>query len=165
MGKAERIEKKTGIATFAAGCFWSKEYFLARQPGVRSTCVGFTGGHLPEPTYQQVCTKTTGHAEAVEVVFDREETSFEQLARYFFNMHDPEVDRSDRGGQYRSAIFYHDAGQKEVAEQLLSDLRRRGYQPKTNLEPAGIFWPADARHQKYCAARGMIPQDRFIERI
>lgn len=161
MGKNGKVEK----ATFACGCFWSKEYFLQQQPGVLSTRVGYTGGHAPNPTYRQVCTKTTGHAEAVEVTFDPEQTSFRTLATFFFNVHDPTIDRRAKGGQYRSAIFVHNTEQKEMAEGLLAQLRTNGYDPVTEVEPAGVFWPAEDRHQKYCEVRGFSPEIAFHRRL
>jgi len=165
MGKNRSGQKKRSIAIFAAGCFWSKEYHFQKQPGVVSTRVGFTGGHLPKPGYQEVCRKDTGHAEAVEVSFDPDQTNFRCLAKYFFQFHDPTVDRTENGGQYRSAIFYHNETQKEVAEQLIEELKANGYAVKTTLERATTFWPAEARHQKYCESRGMQPRDHFQQRF
>ena len=101
----------------------------------------------------------------MQVVYDPDETSFAELARFFFNMHDPTIDRTDRGGQYRSAIFYHDEEQLAVAKKLIHYLSENGYQVATTLEPSGDFWLAEARHQKYCEARGMTPQDRFVHRF
>lgn len=161
----EAVEKKIGVATFAAGCFWSKEYFLQQQPAVIATRVGFTGGQLANPSYQQVCRKNTGHAEAVELSFDPGQASFEDLAQYFFQFHDPTIDRRENGGQYRSAIFYHDDAQKATAIWLIQQLKASGYAVKTSLEPATTFWPAEARHQKYCASRGIRPQDHFLQRF
>ena len=155
----------TETAWLASGCFWSKEYWLAQLPGVRATRTGFTGGHVANPTYRQVCQKKTGHAETVEVTFFPEELSYENLLRYFFNLHDPEMDRRAKGGQYRSAIFYHNETQHETAEKLLQELRTSGYQPTTELQPAGAFYPAGARHQKYCDHRGLRPNDHYKTRL
>lgn len=127
-----------------------------------ATRVGYTGGHKEFPTYKDVCAKTSGHAEAVEVAYDPERTSFETLARLFFELHDPTIDRRDRGGQYRSAIFCQDEEQKAVAAQLIEELRSNGREVVTQLEPAATFWQAEARHQKYCDARGMMP-DRTVK--
>ena len=151
---------RTEKAIFALGCFWSKEYFFSRVEGVRSTRVGFMGGHTDHPSYRQVCSKDTGHAEAVEITFDPEKISFEKLARLFFEMHDPTVDRRENGGQYRSAIFYTEPEQRKVAERLVSDLKRQGYEVATEIESAGTFWPAEARHQKYCDTRGLTPKTK-----
>lgn len=160
-------ERKLEKAVFAAGCFWSKEYFLAQQEGVVATRVGFTGGHKEAPTYKEVCAKDTGHAEAVEVTFDPEVVSFESLAKVFFEMHDPSIDRRAKGGQYRSAIFYQDEAQQEVAVALVQMLREQGVEVVTEVAPAGTFWQAEARHQKYCDSHGLTPKShqtvRFAE--
>jgi len=146
-------------AVFACGCFWSKEYLFSQQPGVVATRVGYTGGDTENPTYHQVCSKTTGHAEAVEVTFDPAQTTFEQLARFFFEIHDPTMDRTERGGQYRSAIFYQNDQQKQTAEQLIQQLEANGYAVKTQLEQASTFWQAEERHQKYCETHSFTPRD------
>lgn len=164
MGKTKPGKKKS-VAIFAAGCFWSKEYAFNRQTGVISTRVGYTGGHSDHPTYKSVCSKITGHAEAVEVTFDPEQTDFSTLAKFFFEIHDPTVDRRGRGGQYRSAIFYTDAKQQATARELIQKLEEKGIKVATGLEPATTFWPAEARHQKYCDTRGMQPTDRYTKRF
>lgn len=148
----------TETAVFASGCFWSKEYIFNNTPGVVATRVGYTGGHTENPTYKEVCTKATGHAEAVEVTYDPAQTSYEELAKVFFETHDPTIDRTDKGGQYRSAIFYQNEEQKAIAEKLIKALEDRGLEVATTLEPAGIFWQAEARHQKYCDMHGMTPK-------
>lgn len=165
MGGAAAGGKKKSVAIFAAGCFWSKEYAFRRRPGVIATRVGYTGGHTEAPTYQQVCQKNTGHAEAVEVTYDTEQTSFEALARYFFEIHDPTIDRRTRGGQYRSAIFYQNEEQRKTAEKLMDILRKKGIEPATELVAATTFWPAEARHQQYCDTRGLQPTDRYTRRF
>jgi methionine-S-sulfoxide reductase len=152
----------TAVATFACGCFWSKEYFFSRVPGVQSTRVGYTGGHHPHPTYQQVCTKKTGHAEAVEVTFDPDKVRYETLVRFFFELHDPTADRRDKGGQYRSAIFCHTQAQQRIATDLKAKLQERGYAVKTEIESASVFWEAEDRHQQYCENRGIQPKS-FLE--
>lgn len=161
MGAKGNVEK----ATFACGCFWSKEYFLQQQSGVLTTRVGYTGGHVSNPSYRQVCTKTTGHAEAIEVTFDAQQTSFRTLATFFFNMHDPTIDRRSKGGQYRSAIFVHNPKQEEIAKELLVQLRAKGYDAVTEIEPAQAFWPAEDRHQQYCTVRGFSPEIPFQRRL
>ena len=163
--KKKRTTVETATATFASGCFWSKEYFFSKIEGVIATRVGFTGGHKDHPSYKEVCTKTTGHAEAVELTFDPNKVSFETLAKYFFETHDPTIDRRAKGGQYRSAIFYHNQKQKEVALDLVAKLNDNGYEVVTEIVPAHTFWPADGRHQKYCDTRGMNPTDRFTKRF
>lgn len=157
--------KKKSVAIFAAGCFWSKEFAFNKQPGVLATRVGYTGGHTERPSYKTVCSKLTGHAEAVEVTFDPEQTDFSTLAKYFFEIHNPSIDRRDKGGQYRSAIFYTGEGQLEIAQDLIRELEHKGIEVYTQLEPAGTFWPAEARHQKYCDTRGLEPTDRYTKRF
>jgi len=142
----------TERAIFASGCFWGTEYYMQRIAGVISTTVGFTGGHVDHPTYKQVCTNKTGHAEAVEVVYDPSKISYEELARLFFETHDfTQLNRQgpDIGTQYRSAIFYLNDEQKQVAERLVQTLRKKGYDVKTEITPAGKFWPAEEYHQDY----------------
>lgn len=153
---AERV----GRAIFAGGCFWGVEYWFERADGVLAAVSGYTGGRTENPSYQQVCSHATGHAEAVEVIFDREKTSFEKLARLFFEIHDPtQVDRQgpDIGDQYRSAIFYLDGEQKAAAEKLMGELRRKGLEVATRLEPAGEFWPAEEYHQDYYRKKNSQP--------
>ena len=124
------------------------------------------GGHKEQPTYREVCAKNTGHAETVEVTFDPSRTSFEQLARYFFEIHDPAIDRRDKGGQYRSAIFFVNETQREIARRLIEQLAENGLEAVTELKPAGRFWPAEGRHQQYCDARGLTPKnDRHTNRF
>jgi len=148
------------LAVFAGGCFWGVEYFFQQVEGVISTRVGYTGGDLENPEYSQVCSGTTGHAEAIEVAFNPAVTSFEELARLFFEIHDPtQLDRQgpDIGSQYRSAIFYQDSEQKRIAAQLINLLRTRGYDVVTLLEPAGKFWDAESYHQDYYQVTGKQP--------
>ena len=145
---------------FAGGCFWGVEYFLQEAPGVIRTMVGYTGGLTKNPTYEQVCSHTTGHAEAVEVIFDPLQTSFEKLARLFFEIHDPtQVDGQgpDLGNQYRSEIFYVGAEQKATAEKLIGELNSKGWKVATRLEPAGTFWPAETYHRNYYRHKGGQP--------
>ena len=147
-------------AVFAGGCFWGVEYFLQQATGVVQTTVGYTGGHTQKPTYEDVCGHKTGHAEAVEVLYDPIQTSFEKLARLFFEIHDPtQVDgqRPDMGDQYRSEIFYVNEDQKRVTEKLIGDLKQKGWHVATRVEPAGVFWPAEAYHQNYDQRTGNQP--------
>ena len=150
----------TKRAIFASGCFWGTEYHLQRVPGVISTTVGYAGGHVDSPTYEQVCARTTGHAESVEVVFDLSKTSYEQLARIFFETHDfSQLDRQgpDIGHQYRSAVFYLDEDQKQVALKLIELLRQKGLDVKTEVSPGAKFWPAEEYHQDYYKKNGQTP--------
>ncbi len=151
---------KTEKAVFASGCFWGTEYYLQKADGVIETTVGYTGGHVKNPTYREVCSKNTGHYEAVEVVFDPSKISFEELAILFFETHDPEQKNGqgpDIGPQYRSAIFYMDDHQKKVSEKLIATLEAKGYDIATTLIPATTFWPAELYHQDYYDIKGSTP--------
>ncbi|OQB21611.1 MAG: Peptide methionine sulfoxide reductase MsrA [candidate division BRC1 bacterium ADurb.Bin183] len=157
---AENDRPATETAVFAAGCFWGVEYHFQKAPGVISTSVGYTGGIKPNPTYQDVCAGETGHAEAIEVVFDPAKTSFENLARLFFEIHDPtQVDRQgpDIGEQYRSAIFYKNEEQKKTAERLIEMLKQKGLRVATKIEPDAPFWRAEDYHQKYYEKKRQKP--------
>jgi len=150
----------TSRAIFASGCFWGTEYYLSQAEGVISTTVGYIGGHLKNPTYKQVCTGTTGHAEAVEVVFDPSKTTYEKLARLYFETHDfTQVNRQgpDIGEQYRSVIFYTDDSQKVVAEKLVKLLQAKGYKVATKIEKASEFYSAENYHQDYYEKSGGTP--------
>lgn len=146
---------KTQKAVFAAGCFWGVQAAFDETPGVVKTTAGYCGGKIPNPTYEQVCSHTTGHAESVEVEFDPKKVSYEQLLERFFSLHDPtQVNRQgpDVGDNYRSAIFYQNEGQKKEAEVMmkkLASLKRFPRPIATRLEPASTFWPAEDYHQKY----------------
>ncbi|OPL18073.1 MAG: methionine sulfoxide reductase [Candidatus Aegiribacteria sp. MLS_C] len=151
-------------AVFAGGCFWGVEYQLAQTEGVLQTTVGYTGGSAEEPTYQQVCSGGTGHAEAVEVVFDNSVVSFEDLARLFFEIHDPTTPGRqglDVGSQYRSAVFYTSSAQRETAEELIGLLRDRGYDVVTLVEPLEVFWPGEDYHQDYYLKNGAVASCHF----
>jgi len=151
---------KTQKAYFAGGCFWGVEYFFKNETGVVATRVGYMGGHIQNPTYQQVCSGTTGHAETMEVEYDPTRISYEKLARLFFEIHDPtQVNRQgpDLGEQYRSAIFYVDDQQKQVAEKLIRILKAKGYDVATEVTKAGIFWEAENYHQSYYQKNGHKP--------
>jgi peptide methionine sulfoxide reductase msrA/msrB len=153
-------EPKTVKAYFAGGCFWGVEYYMQKAPGVISTTVGYMGGHTEHPTYKEVCTGTTGHAETAEIVFDPSKTSYETLARLFFEIHDPtQVNRQgpDVGDQYRSEIFFTDASQKQTIEKLIGLLTEKGFKVATQLAPAGPFWKAEDYHQDYYANNGHTP--------
>jgi peptide methionine sulfoxide reductase msrA/msrB len=155
-------------AIFSGGCFWGVEHLFREVPGVISVRSGYTGGHTEKPTYRQVCTGTTGHAESVEILFDPAKVTYEQLARRFFEIHDPTTkDRQgpDVGSQYRSAVFYLNDEQKQTAEKLIELLRQRGYKVVTEVTKAGTFWPAEEYHQDYVnkhpGTACHLPVDRF----
>ncbi|MCD6367275.1 MAG: bifunctional methionine sulfoxide reductase B/A protein, partial [Bacteroidales bacterium] len=145
---------------FAGGCFWGMEHLLKKQDGVVSTTVGYIGGHTENPTYQEVCSHTTGYAEAVEVYFKPEVISFETLSKLFFEIHDPtELNRQgpDVGDQYRSEIFYVNDAQKTIAEKLITFLKEKGFDVVTKLTPAIKFYPAEDYHQNYYQKEGGTP--------
>jgi len=157
-----KVEK----AYFAAGCFWGVQYFLERAKGVVTTTVGYMGGKTRKPTYKEVCSHTTGHAETVEVVYDPLQISFEELAKLFFEIHDPaQVDHQgpDIGDQYRGEIFYVDDAQKTTAEKLIQILDANGMKVATKLDSAGAFtfWKAEDYHQFYYDKNGKKPYCHF----
>jgi len=145
-------------AIFAAGCFWGVQYYFDQVPGVVSTTVGYTGGTTENPTYEEVCSHTTGHAEAVLVEFDPKKVDFEALCKHFFRLHDPtQLNRQgpDVGDNYRSAIFYVTDEQKEIAEKVLAEVQPKVDKPiVTQIEQAGPFYEAEAYHQKYTERTG-----------
>lgn len=155
-----KSEMKIEKAYFAAGCFWGVQHYLDKAKGVVETSVGYMGGKTDNPTYKEVCTNTTGHAEVVEVVYDPLQTSFEELAKLFFEIHDPtQVDRQgpDIGEQYRSEIFYTTEEEKLAAEKLMQILYTKGIVAATKLEPAKTFWKAEDYHQHYYDNNGKMP--------
>lgn len=156
----EKTEKKTEKAVFAGGCFWGVEFYFQNAPGVLATRVGYTGGHKDNPTYKEVCSGNTGHAEALEVEYDPTATSFDALAKLFFEIHDPtQVNRQgpDRGEQYRSAVFYLNEDQKKTAQALIEQIKGKGFDVATTVEKAGTFWPAEEYHQRYYSKKNGRP--------
>lgn len=150
----------TDTAYFAGGCFWGVEYYFSKQKGVLSVTSGYMSGHTDNPTYKQVCTGKTGHAETVRVVYDTLQLSYEQLARLFFEIHDFEqLNRQgpDIGTQYRSAVFYNNDLQRECIQKLLGILNSKGYKVATTAEKASTFWEAEAYHQNYYESKGGRP--------
>ena len=147
-------------ATFGAGCFWGVEAAFRQVPGVTGTAVGYAGGADENPTYEQVCTGMTGHVEVVQVEFDSEKVSYEALLEIFWNCHDPTTlnrQGPDRGTQYRSVIFCHDAGQTIVANASKERRQQSGKVAQdivTAIEPAGPFYRAEDYHQQYLEKRG-----------
>jgi peptide-methionine (S)-S-oxide reductase len=150
------VEKK---ATFGAGCFWGVEAAFRRIDGVTATRVGYAGGHTDNPTYEDVCSDATGHAEVVEVTYDDEKVPYEQLLAVFWAEHDPtQVNRQgpDVGTQYRSVVFAHDADQRAAAEASRARIQERLTRPvATTIEDAPPFWPAEDYHQRYLEKRGL----------
>ncbi len=161
-------QKSTDTAIFAGGCFWGMEYYFENAKGVKSTTVGYIGGKTQNPTYEQVCSHTTGHIEAIEVVFDTQETDFETLAKLFFEIHDPtQLNRQgpDVGEQYKSAVFYINEEQKQITEKLIQILENKGYNVVTELIPASTFWPAESYHQDYYDKKQSRPYCHFYKKI
>jgi len=160
------IGKQTQLATFGMGCFWHSEEGFRRagpdssEPRKRiiSTTVGYMGGTKDSPTYEDVLTHTTGHAEVVQVEYDPAIITYEELLKIFWENHDPtQMNRQgpDVGENYRSVIFYHNEEQKSAAEKLKEELMKSGKKIVTAIEPAGTFWKAEDYHQKYLAKRGL----------
>ena len=146
-------------ATFAAGCFWGVEATFRATPGVLSTRVGYTGGEVEKPSYKQVCTDRTGHAEVVEVTFDPTKVSYESLLKIFWENHDPTTlnrQGPDWGSQYRSAIFFHSPEQEKAALASVAEAQKSHKRPiVTQIVPAVEFWEAEDYHQQYLEKRGM----------
>jgi peptide-methionine (S)-S-oxide reductase len=156
-------------ATFAAGCFWGVEDAFRKVKGVLDAAVGYSGGHVENPTYKLVCTDTTGHAESVRITFDPQTVSYEQLLEVFWAVHDPtQVDRQgpDVGTQYRSVIFYHDEAQKEAAERSKAKEQERLGRPiATQIVPASAFYRAEEYHQRYDEKHGIACHVIDMERV
>lgn len=149
-------------ATFGAGCFWGVEAAFRKVPGVLDAVCGYMGGTLPEPTYKDVCTGTTGHAEVVQVTFDSAHVTYETLLATFWDCHDPTQHNRqgpDVGTQYRSVIFFHDAAQETAARQSKTALAQRTQDPRpiaTDITPATIFYRAEEYHQRYAEKHGLV---------
>lgn len=159
----------TQEAILAAGCFWGVEYYFKKLPGVLKVESGYTGGEKSEPTYREICMGNTDHVEAVRVVFDANKLTYEQVIKFFFEIHDPTQQNGqgpDIGSQYLSKIFYYDAIQKQIASELSKKLSQAGYSIATTLEPVNVFWPAEAYHQDYYAKIAKMPYcHRYVRRF
>lgn len=157
---ANRSVKETEEAIFAAGCFWGVEYYFKQLKGVLKTEVGYTGGHTNDPSYEEVCNGTSGHFEAIRVVYDPEIISYTQLVQYFFEIHDPTQPNGqgpDIGQQYLSVVFYYDESQKKSAEALKLQLEQSGLNIATQILPVTTFWRAETYHQDYYTKNGKNP--------
>lgn len=154
------MNKEIELATFGAGCFWGVEARFRELEGVLEATSGYMGGTKPEPSYEIVCTGTSGHAEVVQVQFDPEKVEYETLLDLFFNMHNPTTlnrQGPDRGTQYRSVVFYHSSSQQQAAKKAIEDIDRSGRWPQalvTEVQEALPFWPAEEYHQRYLEKHG-----------
>ncbi len=151
---------KKEVAYFASGCFWGVEFHFSKKEGVIETTVGYSGGHVENPTYKEVCTGLTGHAETIEVHYDAEKVSYGELTKLFFETHDPGQEDGqgpDIGDQYRSEIFYTSEEQKASAEKLIEELRDKGHKVVTKLTPFKKFYVAENYHQDYYDNNGQTP--------
>ncbi len=148
-----KVPEDAEVITLGAGCFWCTEAVFQQLPGVISVTSGYMGGHVKNPTYEQICTGNTGHAEVSQIVFDPKKTSLEKILETFWHAHDPtQLNRqgNDRGTQYRSAIFYNNEAQREIAEKSKKEAARPLAEPiVTEITKAGEFWPAENYHQDY----------------
>jgi peptide methionine sulfoxide reductase msrA/msrB len=147
-------------AIFAGGCFWGVEYFIQKAPGVITVTSGYTGGWVKNPSYKEVCTGTTGHAEAVKIIYDPSKTSYDKLLRLFLEIHDPTQSGGqgpDMGDQYRSEIFYMNDAQKAAAEKDIKLLQDKGFKTTTAVTKAGEFYNAEDYHQDYYFKNGHVP--------
>ena len=160
MSATKSAPKKLEKATFAAGCFWGIEAAFAEVKGVESTLVGYTGGTTEDPTYKDVCSDETGHAEAVQVKFDPKKISYEQLLEVFWKIHDPTTPNRqgpDVGSQYRSAIFFHNEEQKNLATKSMKEQQKKlDRKIVTDIVPAQEFYKAESYHQKYFEKHGKV---------
>ena len=165
----ELENSKTDTAIFAAGCFWGVEYHMQKEVGVITAESGYIGGHVKNPSYKEVCTGRTGHAEAVRVIFDPNKTSYKKLAMLFFETHDPtQVDGQgpDLGNQYRSEIFYLNDAQKNTALELIQILKLKGYDVATKVTATSTFYVAEEYHQDYYESNGHMPYcHRYTKRF
>lgn len=158
--KQMKSTSNTETAIYAGGCFWGVEYYFQNAKGVIKTQVGYIGGTKENPTYKEVCSHTTGHVEALEVTFDPSQTSYEELTKLFFEIHDPTQSNgqgNDIGPQYLSEIFYFNESQKQIAEKLISQLQLKGYNIATKLRTTTKFWAAEDYHQQYYEKGGGTP--------
>ncbi|WDE97066.1 bifunctional methionine sulfoxide reductase B/A protein [Lentisphaera profundi] len=165
---AIKFISKQGLskAIFASGCFWGTDYWMRSIPGVISTRSGYIGGQVSDPSYEDVCTGSTGHYEAVEVTYDNRIVNYESIAKMYFNTHNPEQANgqgNDIGSQYLPAVFYGNDEEKRTIEKLIAQLKSKGYRPATDLISASEFWPAEDYHQDYYLKKGEKPYCHFYK--
>jgi len=167
-GLAMDADRSKEVATLAGGCFWCLEAVFDDVKGVEQVDSGYSGGNVPNPTYRQVCTGTTGHAEVVQITFDPQLISFKELLQLFFTVHDPTTlnrQGPDVGTQYRSAIFYHTPAQKAIAEQVIKEMTAAQIWPSpivTEVTPFSAFYKAEDYHQEYFKFNGEQPYCRAV---
>lgn len=157
----------TEEAIFAAGCFWGVEYYFKKLAGVLKTEVGYSGGHTQNPSYEEICNGDTGHYEVIRVVYDPSKISYEDIVKYFFEIHDQaqtDGQGPDKGEQYQSVIFYYDENQRHIAENAITQLKQLGYQVATQLKPVSTFWRAETYHQDYYEKTGKNPYCHHYEK-
>lgn len=162
------INKNIKKAYFASGCFWGTEYYFMKAKGVKYTAVGFMGGHVDNPSYEQVCQKNTGHLETTEVEYDSAKTTYDDLVKLFFETHDftqTDGQGPDIGPQYLSCIFYSNEEEKEIAQKYIDILTAKGYKVATMLRPMSTFWKAEDYHQQYYDNKGTNPYCHFYKKI
>jgi peptide-methionine (S)-S-oxide reductase len=165
---AQENEKRFQIATFGGGCFWCTEAIFKQVKGVEKVIPGYSGGHVPNPTYEQVCSGTTNHAEVVQITFDPQIISYQTLVEIFMATHDPtSLNRqgNDIGTQYRSVIFYHNEEQKKIAQKVIQTLEAKKLYEKpivTALEPFRAFYPAEEYHHNYFERNPNQPYCQFV---
>jgi len=157
------------VASFAGGCFWGTELHYQRIPGVIATCIGYTQGAVESPTYDQVCSGSTGHTEGVQIIYDPTVVSYERLLTKLFSTIDPTLlnqVKNDRGTQYRHGIYYHTEEQLDAARQFIADNQPRFTDPiVTQLNPAAVFWPAENYHQRYLEKGGQSAEKECEETV
>ena len=161
-------QSNQAMATLAGGCFWCLEAVYQQLRGVKKVVSGYSGGSLANPSYKLVCTGTTGHAEAVQITYDPQELSYREILEVFFTIHDPTTlnrQGADVGTQYRSAIFYHNSEQKEIAQQVMNEIttqRIYDHPLVTELKPLDVFYPAEDYHQNYYQDNSYQPYCQFV---
>ena len=158
---------KQSKAYYAGGCFWGVEHLFQDHRGVQNAVSGYMGGDVANPTYQEVCTGKTGHLEAVEITYDPSQVSYEELTKFFFEIHDPTQANGqgpDIGPQYLSAVFYSTEEEKQTAQNLIDVLKEKGYDVFTQLIPVDVFWKAEDYHQDYYVKKNQQPYCHFHQK-